>query len=52
MTTFIEVFKETEDYLETLMGTLKAAKKLKKIDFKGEMLLKGVNDKVEIKLLK
>ena len=36
---------------EALVGTLRAAKKRKVIDFKGEMLFQGVHDKVPIKLL-
>lgn len=40
-----------QQYYETLMGTLKAAKKRGLIDFKGQMLLKGVNDSVEITLI-
>jgi len=50
-TTFLEVFDETESYLESLNGTLRAAKKQKKIAFEGEMLLKGKSDKTIIKLL-
>lgn len=34
------------------MGTLKAAKKRGLIDFKGQMLLKGAHDNVDIVLLK
>ena len=33
------------------VGTMKAAKKRKVIDFQGELLLQGVHDKVEVKLL-
>jgi hypothetical protein len=33
------------------MGTLRAAKKKGVIDFKGQMLLKGANDNVDIVLL-
>lgn len=50
--TFLEIFNETESYLETLNGTLRMAKKQKKINFEGEMLLKGKSDKVIITLLK
>lgn len=49
--TFAEIFEETESYLESLNGTLRMAKKHKKIKFEGEMLLKGKNDKVIITLL-
>lgn len=50
-TTFLDVFQETESYLESLNGTLRSAKKQKKITFEGEMLLKGKNDKTIITLL-
>lgn len=50
-TTFLEVFQETETYLESLNGTLRSAKKQKKITFEGEMLLKGKSDKTIITLL-
>jgi len=36
---------------EALVGTLRAAKKRKVVDFKGQMLLKGAHDDVVIKLL-
>ena len=36
---------------EALIGTLRAAKKRKIIDFEGQMLFQGVHDKVPIKLL-
>lgn len=36
---------------EALVGTLKAAKKRKIIDFQGELLLQGVHDNVDIVLL-
>lgn len=36
---------------EALVGTLKAAKKKKVIDFQGELLLQGVHDNVDIILL-
>ena len=38
------------NFYEALVGTLKAAKKRKVVDFKGEMLLKGMSDKVLITL--
>ncbi|KAM9354125.1 costars family protein ABRACL [Pholidichthys leucotaenia] len=37
---------------EALVGTLRAAKRKNIIDFKGEMLLQGVHDDVDIILLK
>ncbi|KAL3944899.1 MAG: hypothetical protein SGBAC_001044 [Bacillariaceae sp.] len=40
-----------QNYYEALIGTLKAAKKRKLIDFKGQMLLKGAHDKVKITIL-
>ena len=49
-TTFGALFDATADILESLVGTLKAAKKRKILDFPGEMLLKGVHDKAVIKL--
>jgi len=36
---------------EALNGTLRAAKKRKKLTFQGEMLLQGVSDDVDITLL-
>ncbi|KAJ5068596.1 costars family protein abracl [Anaeramoeba ignava] len=53
VTTFGEVFHDSriEQMFESLVGILKAAKKQKAIDFKGEMLFQGVHDKVEIRLL-
>ncbi|XP_004550622.1 costars family protein ABRACL [Maylandia zebra] len=36
---------------EALVGTLKAAKKKKVIDFQGELLLQGVHDNVDVILL-
>jgi len=36
---------------EALVGTLRAAKKRKVVDFKGQMLLKGAHDDVIISLL-
>jgi hypothetical protein len=52
-TTFIQVFKDEvlEQQLESLVGTLKAARKKGYIDFKGQMLLQGAHDSVEITLL-
>jgi hypothetical protein len=40
-----------QDVFEALMGTLRAAKRLKKIDYQGQLLLKGTHDKVFIELL-
>jgi hypothetical protein len=37
-----------QNYYEALVGTLKSAKKRGLIEFKGQMLLKGPNDKVVI----
>ncbi|KAI8902679.1 hypothetical protein BC833DRAFT_616425 [Globomyces pollinis-pini] len=39
------------DIFEALNGTLRGAKKRKIIDFKGEMLLQGAHDDVDIILL-
>jgi hypothetical protein len=52
--TFGELFvdPEVEQYYEALVGTLKSAKKRGLIDFKGQMLLKGPNDKVVISIVK
>ena len=36
---------------EALVGTLKAAKRRGKIDYKGQLLLKGVHDNVFIQLM-
>ncbi|KAL9648036.1 hypothetical protein ABK040_012090 [Willaertia magna] len=51
--TFGELFHDDkiQNLLESLVGTMKAAKKKKVIDFQGELLLQGVHDKVEVKLL-
>mmetsp|Transcript_27780 Transcript_27780/g.42072 ORF Transcript_27780/g.42072 Transcript_27780/m.42072 type:complete len:92 (+) Transcript_27780:133-408(+) len=48
------VFKDEtlEQQLETLVGSLKAAKKRGMLDFKGQMLLQGVHDNVVITLAK
>lgn len=40
-----------QNFYEALVGTLKAAKKRKIVDFEGQMLLKGMSDQVVIKLL-
>lgn len=37
---------------EALVGTLRAAKRKKVVDFKGELLLQGVHDNVDVVLLK
>jgi len=42
---------EVANYYEALVGTLKAAKKRGLIEFKGQMLLKGVNDKTKITIV-
>jgi len=39
---------EVQQYYEALVGTLKSAKKRGVIDFKGQMLLKGMHDNVVI----
>ncbi|OQR84021.1 costars family protein ABRACL isoform X2 [Achlya hypogyna] len=51
--TFGELFDDERcvDLFEALMGTLRAAKRKKVIDYPGQLLLKGVNDKVFITLL-
>ncbi len=36
---------------EALMGTLRAAKRRKIIDYEGELLLQGVHDQVEVIIL-
>jgi hypothetical protein len=48
--TFKDVFKDEqlEQLLESLVGTMKAAKKKGLLNFKGEMLLQGAHDSVEI----
>jgi hypothetical protein len=48
------VFKDEilEQQLESLVGTLKAAKKRGIISFEGQMLLQGAHDKVVITLNK
>ncbi|KAF0720082.1 Aste57867_582 [Aphanomyces stellatus] len=40
-----------QDVFEALMGTLRAAKRKKMIDYPGQLLLKGAHDKVFIRLL-
>jgi Costars len=47
---FGELFddEQVEQYYEALVGTLKCAKKRGMIHFKGQMLLKGIHDKVTI----
>jgi len=40
-----------QNYYEALVGTLKSAKKRGLIEFKGQMLLKGVHDKVVISII-
>ena len=49
--TFGKLYDQTVDIFEALNGTLRAAKKAKAIDFEGQMLLKGPNDKVIIYLI-
>mmetsp|Transcript_24499 Transcript_24499/g.53490 ORF Transcript_24499/g.53490 Transcript_24499/m.53490 type:complete len:90 (+) Transcript_24499:133-402(+) len=48
--TFGELFKDEtlEQQLESLVGSLKAAKKRKILDFPGQMLLQGAHDNVVI----
>jgi len=52
-TTFGELFDDDEvsNYYEALVGTLKAAKKRKLITYQGQLLLKGVTDKVKISIV-
>jgi Costars len=49
---FGELFDDddVQQYYEALVGTLKSAKKRGVIDFKGQMLLKGMHDSVVISL--
>ena len=49
---FGELFDDddVQQYYEALVGTLKSAKKRGMIDFKGQMLLKGVHDNVIINI--
>jgi hypothetical protein len=50
--TFGELFDDdhVQQYYEALVGTLKCAKKRGLIDYKGILLLKGVNDNVVISI--
>lgn len=41
---------DVQQYYEALVGTLKSAKKRGVIDFKGQMLLKGMHDNVVISI--
>jgi hypothetical protein len=52
-TTFGVIFKDdkVQNLLESLVGTMKAAKKRKIIDFKGEFLLSPTHDNVVVTLL-
>mmetsp|Transcript_21359 Transcript_21359/g.34199 ORF Transcript_21359/g.34199 Transcript_21359/m.34199 type:complete len:112 (+) Transcript_21359:92-427(+) len=43
---------EAQQVFEAIVGTLKAAKKRKVVNFKGQILLKGAHDDVMITLLK
>ena len=49
---FGELFDDddVQQYYEALVGTLKSAKKRGVIDFKGQMLLKGMHDNVVISI--
>ena len=51
--TFGELFADDRcaNIFEALVGTLRAAKRKKVITFDGELLLQGVHDNVQIKLL-
>ncbi|ETO27738.1 hypothetical protein RFI_09392 [Reticulomyxa filosa] len=51
--TFKTIFNDEQcaNIFEALVGTLKAAKKRKVIDYQGQILLQGVSDNVEIVLL-
>jgi hypothetical protein len=48
--TFGELFddEQVQNTYEALVGTLRSAKRQGKIDFKGQMLLKGMHDNVVI----
>lgn len=50
---FGELFDDEKvaNYYEALVGTLKAAKRKKLIEYEGQFLLKGMNDKVVISIL-
>ncbi|EGD74580.1 hypothetical protein PTSG_05945 [Salpingoeca rosetta] len=52
--TFGEIFRDEvlEQQLESLVGTMKAARKRGLIDFKGQILLQGAHDDVVVTLLK
>ena len=52
--TFAELFDDEQvaNYYEALVGTLKAAKKKGRIDYTGQMLLKGISDNVVISIVK
>lgn len=43
---------DVANYYEALVGTLKSAKKRGVVDFKGQMLLKGVHDDVIVSITK
>jgi hypothetical protein len=53
-TTFGKIFRDEtlEQQLESLVGTMKTARKNGFIDFKGQMLLSPSHDNVEVILLK
>lgn len=46
------LFTMTEDTLEALMGTMRAAKKQKIVDFKKQMLLHPGDDREEVYLIR
>jgi len=50
--TYGELFKATQNSMEALSGTLKAAKKQGIVNFSGEVLFQGTHDNVDIVLLK
>jgi hypothetical protein len=47
-----QIFKDEtlEQQLESLVGTMKAARKRGVIDFEGQMLLQGAHDNVKVTL--
>ena len=51
--TYGELFDDdvVQNTFEALMGTLKAAKKRKLINYEGQLLLQGVHNAVEIEIL-
>jgi hypothetical protein len=51
--TFGELFDDevVQNTYEALVGTLRSAKRKGKIDFKGQMLLKGMHDNVVISVV-